>query len=231
MPGIHGNPRHATLRRALTGIALLTLLAGCGVHMKPDYDMPKPLLQPMPAKVALLLDEPLREYVHEETRGGGNWKINLGFGHQHLFRDMFGASFQPLQVFNDLDAARNAGALAIFQPAIEQYSFVTASETAASYWAVTIRYRIAVLDPAGEPVDSFTLTGYGSAFGKRGQESSLTAATQVAMRDAAAKFLVQMPRQSIAQKLIAGQPLSAADKATVAVDVIETVPIDPEPAS
>ncbi len=231
MPGIHGNPRHPTLRRALTGIALLSLLAGCGVSMRPDYEMPKALMQPMPAKVGLLLDEPLREYRHEETRGGGNWKINLGHGHERLFRDMFGASFQPLQVFNDIDAARAGGVLAIFQPAIEQYSFVTASETAASYWAVTIRYRIAVLDPAGEPVDSFTLTGYGSAFGKRGQESSLTAATQVAMRDAAAKFLVQMPRQSIAQKLIAGQALSAADKATIAVDVVETVPIDPEPAS
>ena len=231
MPGIHGNPRHATLRRALTGIAALTLLAGCGVRMKPDYEMPRPLMQPMAAKVALVLDEPLREYQHEETRGASNWKINLGHGHQRLFRDMFTASFQPLQVFNDLDAARASGALAIFQPAIEQYSFVTASETAASYWAVTIRYRIAVLDPAGEAVDTFTLTGYGSAFGKRGQESSLTAATQVAMRDAAAKFLVQMPRQPIAQKLIAGQALSAADKAAVAVDVVETVPIDPDPAS
>ncbi len=185
----------------------------------------------MPAKVGLLLDESLRKYKHEETRGGGNWKIDLGFGHEHLFRSMFGASFTPLQVFNDIDAARAAGVLAIFQPAIEQYSFVTASETAASYWAVTIRYRIAVLDPAGEPVDSFTLTGYGSAFGKRGQESSLTAATQVAMRDAAAKFLVQMPRQAMTKKLLAGQPLSAADKATVTVDVIETVPIDPDTTS
>jgi hypothetical protein len=35
----------------------------------------------------------------------------------------------------------------------------------------------------------------------------------------------------MAQKLLAGQALSAADKAAVAVDVIETVPIDPDPIS
>ena len=230
MPRLYGNPRYAPLRRALTATALL-LLAGCGVRMHPDYQMPTPLMKPMPARVGLLLDESLRKYMHEETRGGGNWKIDLGKGHEHLFRSMFGASFNPLQVYTDIDSARAGGVLAIFDPAIEQYSFVTANETASSYWAVTIRYRIAVLDPAGAPVDSFTLTGYGSAFGKRGQESSLTAATQAAMRDAASKFLVQMPRQAIAQKLIAGQALSAADKAVVTVDVVETVPIDPEPKS
>ncbi len=61
------------MHRALTVLALL-LLAGCGVRMRPDYQMPQPLLQPMSAKVGLLLDEPLRRYVHEETRAGGNWR-------------------------------------------------------------------------------------------------------------------------------------------------------------
>jgi hypothetical protein len=212
-------------------VALVLLLAGCGVRMRPDYQMPQPLLQPMNASVGLVLDATLRGYVHEETRGGGNWKIDLGHGHERLFRDMFKASFQPLQVFNDIEAARGQRMLAMFEPVIEEFSFVTANETASAYWAVTIRYRIEVLDPAGMPVDTFKLSGYGSAIGERGAEASLLAATRAAMRDAAAKFLVQMPRQPLAQKLIAGQPLSVADKAQVAVDAIETVPIDPAPSS
>ncbi|MEJ0099666.1 MAG: hypothetical protein WDO12_07990 [Pseudomonadota bacterium] len=213
-----------------TLVAALGLLAGCGVRMQPDYEMPQPMMKPMAAKVGLLIDEPLRKYTHEETRAGGNWKINLGPGHDHLFRSMFGASFQPLQVFTDIDAARAAGMQVIFEPGIEQYSFVTANETASGYWAVTLRYRIVVLDPTGNAVDSFSLTGYGSAYGERGAESSLTAATRSAMRDAAAKFLVQMPRQALSQKLLAGQSVSAADKAAAA-DVVETVPIDPVPAT
>jgi hypothetical protein len=116
----------------------------------------------------------------------------------------------------------------IFQPAIEEFSFVSSRETA-GHWAVTIRYRIGVLDPAGEAVDIFTLTGYGSSIGEHGSEASLTAATGAAMRDAAAKFLVQMPRQALAQKLATGQAVSQADKAVVNVDVVEMVPIEPVP--
>jgi hypothetical protein len=89
---------------------------------------------------------------------------------------------------------------------------------------VTIRYRIGVLSTQGEPVDSLTLTGYGSAISARNAGNALTAATRVAMRDAASKFLVQMPRQAIAIKLLAGQKLSIADANSV-VDVVEAVPI------
>jgi hypothetical protein len=230
MQNILGHPRYAYLRQSLTLGALLLLAACGGVKVRPDYDLPKPLMQPMTARAGLVLDESLRRYVHEETRAGSNWKIDLGPGHEKLFRSTFGASFQSLEVFNDLAAARAAtGLQAIFEPSIEQFSFVTARETSSSYWAVTLRYRILVLDPAGEQVDALTLNGYGSALGTRGTEGSLIAATHSAMRDAASKFLVQMPRQTLAQKLVAGQPLSSADRAVVKVDIVEAVPIEPEP--
>jgi hypothetical protein len=118
----------------------------------------------------------------------------------------------------------------IFRPQIEQYSFATAMETS-GYWAVTLRYRISVLSPSGEPIDTLTLTGYGSAYGERSKERSLTAATHAAMRDAAAKFLVQMPRMAMANKLKAGETLRAEDGAVAAADVVEAVPIEPAPAS
>jgi hypothetical protein len=205
------------------------LLAGCAVKLRPEYQIPKPLLRPIKANVGLVLDESLRKYTHEETRAGGNWNIELGPGHEKLYRSMFGASFSSLQVFEDLDAARGADALqVIFEPGIEEYSFISSQETT-GHWAVTIRYRIAVLDPAGTPVDSFTLTGYGSSVGEHGSEASLTAATGAAMRDAAAKFLVQMPRQELARKLATGEAVSPADRAVVNVDVVEMVPIDPVP--
>jgi hypothetical protein len=230
MQDIFRHLRRTHLRRSLAGGALLLLAACGGVKVRPDYELPKPLMQPMAAHAGLVLDESLRRYVHEETRAGGNWKIDLGPGHEKLFRSMFGASFQTLEVFNNLDAARAApGLQAIFEPSIEQYSFVTARETASSYWAVTLRYRILVLDPAGEQVDALTLNGYGSALGTRGTEGSLIAATHSAMRDAASKFLVQLPRQGLSQKLLAGQPLSSADRAVVKVDIVEAVPIEPEP--
>jgi hypothetical protein len=200
------------------------------VQVQPRPGLPRPLLQPMQARVGLVLDEELRRYVHEETRGGGNWKVDLGPGHEELFQDIFGASFNSLEVFRDAAAARGAAGLqSVFQPRIEQYSFATAEETGGQYWAVTIRYRIAIATPDGEAIDALTLTGYGSARGGRAA-NALTRATRAAMRDAAAKFLVQMPRQPLAQKLAAGGTLTAADAAAAQVDVVETVPIEPPSA-
>ena len=220
MRGVGGNMHRVAL------LLLTVVLASCNsVKIRPEQQLPRALVQPMSAHVALVLDQELRSYQHEETRGGGDWKVELGPGHEQLFRAIFGASFADLQIYSNLDAARAAtGLQAVFQPHIEQFSFATARETSGSYWAVTIRYRISVLSPQGEPVDSLTLTGYGSAMGARNAGTSLTAATRVAMRDAASKFLVQMPRQALARKLLAGQALSVADAASV-VDVIEAVPI------
>jgi hypothetical protein len=221
------------MRNAACGFGALALaalvLAGCGgVQVRPMPGLPQPLLQPMPARVGLVLDADLRNYLHEETRGGSGWHVDLGPGHAELFRSMLGASFGTLEVFETPEAARAAGNLqTVFRPYIEQFSFATAQETGGQYWAVTIRYRIGITAPTGETIDSLTLTGYGSTRGGRAA-NALTRATRSAMRDAAAKFLVQMPQQPLARKLVQGQVLSIADAAAAKVDVIETVPIEPE---
>jgi hypothetical protein len=218
-----------SLKTCCAPLLATLLVAGCtAVQVKPDPDLPAPLLKPMPANVGLVLGSELSGYRHEETRQGGDWEIDLGPGHVEEFEQIFRASFSGLQVFPNLDAARAAtGLQAIFQPGIEQYSFTTARDTSGGYWAVTIRYRIGVMTPAGELADSLTLTGYGSARDKGGSRKSLENATLSAMRDAAAKFLVQLPRQSLATQLRAGQLVQVGSATAVAVDAIELVPIEP----
>lgn len=230
MSGLHRNPRQPRLHvgaRALAAVLLALSLAACaGVRVDPSPRLPQPLVQPMTARVGLVLEEELRRYQHEETRGGTNWKVALGPGHEEFFRTVMQSSFSTVEVFPALAGARGASGLqALFRPQIEQFSFATDKETGGEYWAVTIRYRIAVLAPDGDPVDYLTLTGYGSTRGGRAG-SALTAATRSAMRDAAAKFLVQMPRLPLADKLRGGQALSTDDAPEVQVDIIEVVPIE-----
>lgn len=239
MSGLRRSARQPSLFRTLTPrrlraaslAGLVLLLAACGsVDVKPMPGLPRALVQPLQARVGLVLDEELRRYVHEETRGNSSWKVELGPGHDEFFRSVLGTSFSSLEVFPDQAAARAArGLQAIFEPEIEQFSFATDDETGGEYWAVTIRYRIAILGQQGEAIDNLTLTGYGSNRGGR-SANALTRATRSAMRDAAAKFLVQMPRLPLAQKLIAGQVLTAADAAAAQVDIIEVVPIEPTAA-
>ena len=216
--------------RALVPLAML-LLVGCGgVRVAPEGGLPKALVQPLQARVGLVLDDELRRFKHEETRSSADWSVDLGPGHEQLLKAVFGASFSSVEVFRNFDEARAASGLqGLFSPHIEQYSFASARETGGVYWAVTIRYRIGVFTPQGEAADSMTLTGYGSAGDTGRAAPSLINATRAAMRDAAAKLLVQMPRQPVAVKLVAGEILKAGEATALAADPIDLVPIEPAP--
>jgi hypothetical protein len=226
--------RHEALgaARSLATAALLAALSACsGVDIRPDPVLPKPLIQPLAAEVGLILPSELRNYLHKETRWSVEWRIALGPGHVRLMRDIFQDEFGHVQEFKDLPAARAAGGLkAVFEPRIDQYSFVTARDTGGRYFAVTIRYRIALYTPAGDKVDTLTLNGYGSALAKgMSTGKPLELATLAAMRDAAAKFLVQFPQLPAAALLAHDQPLVLPAAGVSAGNLqIEAVPIEEE---
>jgi hypothetical protein len=213
--------------------SLMALLAACSaVSIKPQAHLPKPLITPMPAAVGLIVPVETRKYLDQETRFGIDWKVDLGPGEVELMRDTFTDLFQHVAEFEDLESAKAAKDLqALFETRVDQYSFVTSRETGGRYYAVTIKYRINLYTPQGEKVDSYTLTGYGNslAMGMSGGKP-LTQATVAAMRDAAAKFLVQFPDQPPAQQLAHGQVVMA-DKPTLSAEAasIEAVPIDEVP--
>jgi hypothetical protein len=206
-------------------------MAGCSstITVEPGKALPHSLVVPLSATAGLVLDESLRAFRQEETRAGTNWKVRLGPGHERLLREVFAASFRDVRVFDSLEAARGQSGLdAIFVPTIEQYSFATSRDTTAGYWAVTLRYRVAVHTPGGEPVDTLALSGYGSGPGKGGARQALERATFAAMRDAAAKFLVQFPQQPVAAQLREGKVLEARAGGAPAPEEMVMLPIDAE---
>lgn len=147
-------------------------------------------------------------------------------------RDTFADLFQHVDEFEDLESAKAGKDLqALFETRVDQYSFVTSRETGGRYYAATIKYRIDLYTPLGGKVDSYTLTGYGNspAMGMSGGKP-LTQATVGAMRDAAAKFLVQFPEQPAGKRLARNEAV-AADEPTTSAEaaLIEAVPIDESP--
>src|SRR2546429_6467590 len=123
-----------------------TLFRSGGVAIKPDPALPRPLLQPLPASVGLVLPNELRNYLHKETRGGVEGHVALGPGHVRLLRDVFKDSFRHVEEFTDLAAARAAtGLKGVFEPLIDQYSFVTDRDTGGR------RYGLALPDPLHPP--------------------------------------------------------------------------------
>ncbi len=229
-------PLHATGPLHAKGLVLAVatvLLAACGgVKVAPMPEFPRALIQKLPLNAGVVVAQDMVDFKHLETRGGVPWEITLGPGHKKFAGDTLGAAFANVQIFKSLDEAKTAKDLAVvFEPRIEQFSFATARDTGSNYYATTIQYRIHVYNAAGERIDSFSLTGYGNSLVGGAMSSSsepLAAATRGAMRDAAAKFMVQFPEQKIAQQLLKGEPLLAlagAAKALDALTVIEAVPI------
>lgn len=223
-------PPIAVLARLALVLSLLVLAACGGIAIKPEPVLPRALVVPMATRIGLVLPAETRKFVHSETRWGVDWKIELGPGHERLAPRLFQAAFRDVQMFEDVDAARRARDLkAIFELKIENYSFNTQRETGRHY-AVTIRYRLNLYAPDGALADSYTFTGYGTSLaGGMASNKPLAAATLAAMRDAAAKFLVQFPEQTAGRTLSKNEPVAAealAGGSGRVRDIIEVVPID-----
>ena len=219
--------------------ALSWWLGGCAaVAVKPEGELPKPLVVPTPAKVAVVVTTEAGNYVHKESRASVNYEAQLGPSHKHIVEQIFKAAFADAKMFDTVDAARlEPGIMAIFEPRIEQFSFANSRETGGVYTAVTIRYQILIYAPNGELVETLTLTGYGSGPAPKigNGEEELGIAAFAAMRDAAAKFLTQFPTLEVAKPLLASQALvpkvapspgSPEAAAAVADLTIEAVPIN-----
>ncbi|HUK00890.1 MAG TPA: hypothetical protein VLW26_01270 [Steroidobacteraceae bacterium] len=207
-------------------VALLAL-SGCGaVNVKPAPALPHALIVPLPARVVLVIPKDVRKFTDRETRDGVDWRIELGPAHEQLLRDLFRDEFSDVVVMEDLAAARQVtDAKAIFEVHIDQFSFATSRQTG-RYTAATIRYRIQLYTPAGETFDTFTLTGYGNSQSEGMSASKpLEVACNAAMRDAAAKFLVQLPELPVGKRLAQNQPVSV-EKVAEDAGQIELVPID-----
>jgi hypothetical protein len=219
-------------------------LGGCAkVAVRPEGELPKPLIVATPAKVGVVVTPEAANYTHKESRASVDYEADLGPSHKHLVEEIFKAEFTEAKMFESVDAARlEPGLMAIFEPRIEQFSFASAKETGGVYCAVTIRYQIAIYAPGGELVDNLTLTGYGSGPAPKigNGEEELGVAAFAAMRDAAAKFLTQFPDLEIAKPLLAShalqpkvQPLPGSAEAVAAATemTIEQVPINDPPVA
>lgn len=238
-------PRHHRFTLNIAGLLAAGLLGGCAaVEVHPEGELPRPLIVATPAKVAVVVTPEAANYVHKESRASVDYEARLGPAHRQLVEEVFRAEFRDARFFDNLDSARQEpGVHAIFEPRIEQYSFANAKETGGVYCAVTIRYLIHIYSPDGQLVDTLTLTGYGSGPAPRignGQEE-LAIATYAAMRDAAAKFLVQFPELDVAKPLLASQaltpkptPEAGSAEALAAAEAelaIEMVPINDQPVA
>ena len=207
--------RRAAGAAGFAAVPLLALLGGCGPRQfEAQAVIPQPLVTRIPVVVGVHMPAEFREAVHREEHDGIDYEIAIGKSQSAGFERLLGAMFERVVpvAAPDAGAATDPAIRGVLEPVLEDFSFVTPQDTGDALYAVTLRYRINAYTPTGQPVDSWTFTGYGAQ-----PEGSLPGtgsgplqkAAAIAMRDAGAKLAVEFRDQAIARGLIdpqAGTP-------------------------
>ena len=194
--------------RKLVALGLVALLAGCGaVQVQPKQQLPPPLIDRLPATVAVYYPEEFRSYTHREERYQVKYEVLLGPAHVAKLQRLLEAMFTRVIEVDDPARALAAdpSVLMVLEPRFEDYAFLTPRDMVGDFFTVTIRYRLNVFNPQGERVDGYVFTGYGrEKTGMLASTEPLVIATQKAMRDAGAKLAVEFTSQDTVRRLLAG---------------------------
>ena len=202
--------RASRFRRPARALAVstLVLLAGCGTtEFEAGSVIPQPLVTRIPVVVGVHVPSVFREAVHREKRDGVEYVITVGKSQADGFDRLMNAMFTRVVPVGSLEAGAvtDPEVRGVFEPVLEDFSFVTPRDTGTQLYAVSLKYRINAYTPAGVAVDSWTFTGYGAQASSSvpGQgKLALQQAASLAMRDAAAKIAVEFREQAIVRGLI-----------------------------
>jgi len=178
-----------------SGIAVGALLAGCSSSVFVESNFPKPLIEPLPVRMGIILDEELYNFVYvEDIPDQSTWTITLGDANvamlEPLFETMF-AETRPVTgmpvVGTDLDG--------VLRPILEKFEFDVPIGERDEFVEVWMQYTLTLYEPDGELVAEWPVSGYGKSELERNREDAVQRAAIVAMREVGAtistKFAVQ----------------------------------------
>ena len=177
-------------------LLLMVLLSSCGPSAKfeLEFSVPKPVIRPLPIKVATYYPQDLKQYIfEEEIENYGKFQIDMSGAHETLFETVFEQLFEDsIEVtnFNDLPSHMDG----LVSPTIDEVQIALPQQTRSEYYEVWIRYKLHLVDKKGNPIHTWGLPAYGKAHRanhtglSNNAESALHEATELALRDAAASI-------------------------------------------
>lgn len=186
----------APMRNVIAAALLLLALGGCSAtKVAVPADFPRPVMQPLPADVGLVLGDKLTTWVHREPpQGDPRWQLSLGEAHAALFTNLFTGMFRSVRVIGP-DAPPPPGVDLLIRPTVVEMELGVPAYLGGEFFQLWATYKMAVTDTNGKPVAAWTVEAYGrSPDPLLGDDEALRAAAVAALRDAAAVVAVMLPR-------------------------------------
>jgi len=172
-------------------------LAACAASVLVGANFPDPLVEPLPVRIGLILDEELTGYEHyEEIPHEATWTIQLGEANAAMLGQLFQSMFLAAESVDDVplgpeDRRQFDGVL---RPELEKFEFDVPRGRNDVFVEVWMQYRLRLYEPDGELVAEWPVSGYGKAeIGNR--ERALNQAAVVAMREVGATISTTFSEQ------------------------------------
>ena len=186
---------------------LIVSLTGCGpsANFQFSFTVPKPVVTPIPVRMATYYPPQLRNYVYEEKiENYGNFRIDMTGAHEVLFTTVFDSLFEgyvEIQDFKEVPPNFHG----IISPSVQEVQITLPQQTRSDYYEVWISYQLQLWDRTGQLVHTWPLAAYGKANKNnysslfKTSSSALHDATEFALRDAAASMSFHFAKEAPVQ--------------------------------
>ncbi|MEM9335665.1 MAG: hypothetical protein AAGA33_12515 [Pseudomonadota bacterium] len=172
---------------------------------------PTPLVEPLDMHVGLRLADDMYDFWHEEeVLGRDTWSVDMGDANAMMFQQLFGHMFTQVTLLEEDDNPADLPLDALVETNIDKFEFSVPQQTGNDAYAIWIRYRLKVYNPAGDMVGNWAVSAYGksAASGLGGGDNALEDAALLAMRDAVALMIMKLDKETGISQLAksGGQP-------------------------
>jgi hypothetical protein len=200
-------------RTQLQALVVLTslLLTSCSTSVWVEADFPQPLVNRLPVRMGLILDDDLLDYVHyEELPRQAAYTIQIGEANELMLVQLFQSMFTDIEQFNDFSLIQTniAEIDGVLWPELERFEFDVPLGQRDEFVEVWIQYLIKLYETDGQLVTEWPVSGYGKAE-MVDREEALNRAIVVAMREVGATISTKFSDQPDLRNWLQGRKNAA----------------------
>jgi hypothetical protein len=185
--------RQAIITAALI-VAATLLLGGCSsvTNVLVAQQFPSVNAQPRDIKASILFDEAFTNYKAEPNK---KIIIDMGQAQIELLKQAFGGLFSEVEFITAKEQASLDSQLLIV-PQVREVQVTTPSETYLNVYEVWIKYSLEIEGRDGVTIESWFMPAYGKTPDSfmLSKADAIEGATNIALRDAGAKLLLDFYR-------------------------------------
>lgn len=184
-----------TLALPVVGTALS--LAACSSSVVVQSEFPTPLIEPLPVRMGVLIDEELYNYIYAEAiPQQSTWTIDLGDANVALLEPLFASMFDETVMVSEVPLGpQHADLDGVVRPTLAKFEFDVPIGQRDQFVEVWMQYNITLYEPDGEVVTEWPVSGYGKAELSGKRELAVRRAAIVAMREVGATISTKFASQ------------------------------------